>query len=150
MKGFEFSLKRIHGYKEQVLNEQKNNLSLLHRQKNELLEKIEYYKEYIAKTKVEMQERQAKGITVQELSTYNFTIEHTRIQIYQLMNDIVDIDVAIAKQTAVVLDASKEVKGLDKLHEHQKEDYDKQVLKNEEDIISEHISISQFKTSSVV
>lgn len=150
MKGFKFSLERIHNYKGQVLNEEKNNLSLLHKQRRELLEKIEEYKEFIAKTNAEMKERQAKGITILELSTYNFTIEHTRKQIYQTTNEVAELDVRIAKQTNVVLEASREVKGLDKLYEHQKGDYDKQTLKTEEDVISEHISVSHYRAKSMI
>lgn len=150
MKGFEFSLQRIHNYKGQVLNEEKNNLSLLYIEKKELLDKIDYYEAYINETNKEMLEKQSKGISVLELSTYKFKIDHTRTQIYQTLNEIAVLDKEIQKQTNVVLEASKEVKGLDKLYEHQKDDFNKQIAKNEEDTIAEIISSRQYRDKSAV
>lgn len=140
MKKFNFSLQRIHNYKDQILNKEKNDLALIHAEKNECLKKIDDLENFIAITNDELKDKQFKGMTIQEMSTYSFSIDNARTQIAQLINEIVEIDKRIEKQTDVVLEASREVKGLDKLYEHQREDYNKDVMKNDEETIAEIIS----------
>ncbi len=150
MKKFQFSLQRIHNYKDQILNKEKNELALLHQKRNEMLAAIKDLENYIFLTNAEKVERQKTGLSIFEMSTYNFTIDNARTQIQQIYIDIAGLDVDIEKQTQVVMLASQEVKGLDKLYENQREDYNKSVMKNDEETIAELISIARFKEKSAV
>ncbi|MFI3114674.1 MAG: flagellar FliJ family protein [Clostridia bacterium] len=150
MKKFQFSLQRIHNYKDQILNREKNELALLHRRRNELLQAIKDLENFIFLTNAEKIEKQKTGLTIFEMSTYSFTIDNARTQIQQIYIEIAELDVEIAKQTQVVMLASQEVKGLDKLYENQREDYNKAVMQDEENTIAELISIARFKEKSAV
>lgn len=145
MKKFNFSLQRIHNYKDQILNKEKNDLSLLNVKKNDCLQKIDDLENFIALTNDELKDKSSKGMTIQEMSTYSFTIDNARTQISQIVNEIEEIDKSIEKQTEVVTLASQEVKGLDKLYEHQREDYNKETFKSEEETIAELISIKHIR-----
>lgn len=146
MKKFKFSLERIHNYKEQILNKEKNELTALNQRKNEMLEEIDRLNRYIASVNLEISQKQKTGIKVFEMATYNFTKDNAKVQIDHIRIDIEKLDIEIEKQTQIVVEASIEVKGLDKLYEKQKKEYDANLAKIEEETIAELLTIKAFRS----
>ena len=140
MKVFEFSLERMYHYKEQVLNKEKNLLAQLRKRKDGIEAEIVEREQYSTQKKVELQARQLEGTTAMELSSDLFMIENTKLQIAGLHRVLRKAEEEVAYQLTVVIAASREIAGLEKLEEKQREEYNKQVLKDDELQVLEHIT----------
>lgn len=140
MKKFNFSLSRMLDYKDQVLEKEKGSLSQLRGQKNKLELEIENLEDEFSNCDLRMKEETLKGTSVLTLQSYNYMMESIRREVERLTQQCKVLDVAIEKQMKVVVKASQEVSGLDKLKEKQLEEYNHMLAKNDELMISEFIS----------
>lgn len=140
MKRFVFTLNKLQSYKEQVLDLEKNKLAQLQREKARIEGKLETLHEAIAQTDRELKERQREGVTITEVRTYDFQIENMRFQIRQARIDLQTATERVEQQLQVVVTASQEVAGLDKLEEHQREEYRYEAARAEETVLAEYIS----------
>ncbi len=134
-KAFHFSLKRIQQYKEQILDAEKAKLASLNQEKIALLEREENLIQFLAAKSAEMQER--GRLTALALSGYKYYRESTRNQIEEIEKELAALEIKIEAQQQVVLKASQELSGLDKLEEKRLEEYRKEEAKEFEQQIAE-------------
>lgn len=140
MKKFAFSLNKMLDYKDQMLQKEKGTLSQFRSQKNKVDKQIEMLEQEFLLCDEKLKEESKKGITVVKVQSYNFMLGNIRQQIKQLTLQQKVFEAAIENQIKVVVAASQEVSGLDKLKEKQLEEYNQMVAKSDELIISEFIS----------
>ncbi|MEM1485256.1 flagellar export protein FliJ [Oscillospiraceae bacterium PP1C4] len=140
MKKFEFTLSRMHDYKEQLLDKEKNTLSQLRAQKNRIDDKILALEQEFEIVSKAMQEETKDGITVLKIKCYNFQMENMRRQLKQLRSEQKLMASAVENQLKIVIAASQEVAGLEKLKEKQQEEYNIVQTRAEELVVSEYIS----------
>lgn len=140
MKRFHFSLERMRSYKEQMLETQKNTLRALRHDKQQLDERIEDYRVELRHANDELLRKTHRGISMVEMKSYRFRIENMRLQLEELGKEQKRMDRMVERQMQVVLEAQQEVSGLDKLEEKQLEEYQKDVMRADEQLIAEFIS----------
>ncbi|MCI8405565.1 MAG: FliJ family protein [Oscillospiraceae bacterium] len=140
MKKFSFTLGRLLDYKDQVLETEKNLLRQLHQKKFEIDSSIEELERMFAETDRKQKEKEARGIFVGQIRMYEYEKDSIRNQLKQLRIEQKRAEIEVDRQVKVVVAASQEVAGLDKLKEKQLEEYQHQVAKADEDFISEYIS----------
>ena len=81
-----------------------------------------------------------KGVTALKLQGFQFQLDCLRDDMEQLNEKRRDQDVLIDEQLGVVLELSQSVSGLDKLKDHQKEEFARYEAKVNETEISEFIT----------
>lgn len=144
MKRFEFSLKKLLSYKEQVLRREKNDLAALRQQQQLAYDEKERVKKNLAHADRDFAERSARGMTPQQIMLAKGYINQLLEQLRRLDITIENLALRIEKQLSVVVEATKEVSSLEKLQDKQFEEYNKSVQKAEETFIGEYVSNSQF------
>ena len=140
MKAFEFSLSKIYRYKDQVLNTEKQSLSQLQQQVRQIEQQLSDLEIYRMNINAEMQAKQKTGTSGIELNSFKYMLENTKYQIDDLNLQKIKLAELIELQMQVVIQASQEVSGLEKLEEKQREQYEKEQLKAEELQMLEHIT----------
>lgn len=139
MKSFVFSLARMRNYKEQLLDKEKITLRALQKKKNDIEEQIHQVQLYRDLKKAELQRRQVAGMDAFGLSEYSFFLENTRLQLEDLHKQLIAAEREVEIQLQIVIQASREVAGLDKLEEKQLEEYRQLEAKDNELQIQEHV-----------
>lgn len=140
MKKFSFSLQKLLDFREQELDRQKNALAILQGE----LKRIEESRELlIEKTKQESEQLErvcrlgSSAIDIAVRKRYIVTLQqeiHLREQQALLKQQ------EIEKQLNVVVEATKDVRTLEKLEEKQLEEYNHQAGKENEQFIEEFVS----------
>ncbi len=141
---FIFTLARMRGYKQQILDKEKNTLRRLQKRKEEIRLEIEMLQEHIRRKTNELREKQRVGMHSSELSTYKFYIENAKLQIEENKKLLIKAELEVEHQLQVVVTASQEVSALDKLEEKQLEEY--RLLENKEN----ELKILEYVTTSIV
>lgn len=140
MKRFQFTLQKLMDFRQQELDRQKNSLSALqadlqrmHQEKEELIRQVEQSSEELGV--VCRQGAQAYEISVrkryivslqQEIHAHEFSISMKQEE--------------VNKQLGVVVEATKDVRTLEKLEEKQLEEYKAAATKENEQFIEEFVS----------
>ena len=140
MRRFEFSLDRVLGYKNQMLDREKNELARLRMVKNQMDEELEQLLEEFQVVNRKMTVESQKGVTALKLKGYQFQLDCLRDDMELLNEKRRDQDALIDQQLGVVLELSQSVSGLDKLKDHQKEEFARYEAKVNETEISEFIT----------
>lgn len=140
MKKFQFTLKKMLGYKEQIADREKNTLAALRIICDKIQANITRLEEAFTQNALALREEQAFGITRAELMAYDNRMKDIRNQIKRLKQELEIAQRDVEVQLEVVIVAVKEVSTLEKLEEHQREEYDKLVQKEEELYIEEYIT----------
>lgn len=140
MKKFNFSLGKMLDYKDQLLEREKGALSQLNAHKNELQSKIEALENDFSECEFRRQEDSIKGTSIFKLQSYNYMMNSIRQEVENITEQLEYLEIAIEKQMKVVVTASQEVSGLDKLKEKQLQEYNDMLAKADELMISEFIS----------
>ena len=122
MKSFQFSLARMRSYKEQVLEKEKTTLRHLQAEKAKIETDIENLENHRKEREQEFKESK-NGLMASELMLYKFHAENTRLQLNNLYEELKRAEARVDAQIKVVVSASQEVSGLDKLEEKQLEEY---------------------------
>ena len=122
MKSFQFSLAKMRSYKEQVLEKEKTTLRQLQAEKTKIETDIENLENQRKAREQEFKESK-KGLMASDLMLYKFYSENTRLQLNNLYEELRRAEARIEAQIKVVVAASQEVSGLDKLEEKQLEEY---------------------------
>lgn len=140
MKKFQFTLQRLKDFREQELDRQKNALAVLQGDLKRLEESREQLIENVQKqsdelTMVCMQGARATDVAVRK--RYIVTLQQ---DIHIREQQIVQKNAEIEKQLSVVVEATKEVKTLEKLEEKQLEEYKLAAGKENEQFIEEFVS----------
>lgn len=137
---FEFTLSRMLSYKEQIQEAEKTKLAELNIVKNEILTKIDEVKIAYHNISYEMAEAQRKGISLTELKNFNFQMQNSREYTKQLNQELIHAQIAVDKQLEILILATQEVEGLNKLKEKQHEEFLYEENKKEEMVVSEFVS----------
>lgn len=140
MKSFKFKLERMRDYKEQILDREKGKLRQLRKQRDEIEERILSLERHVAEKKKELYLREQAGMPANEIRRYQYIFKSARFQQEQLQAELARAEAEVERQLKVVIAASQEVSGLDKLEEKQLAEYQLAVAKSNELEISEYIS----------
>ncbi len=122
MKSFQFSLAKMRSYKEQVLEKEKTTLRQLQAEKTKIETDIENLENHRNAREQEFKESK-NGLMASDLMLYKFYSENTRLQLNNLYEELKRAEARVEAQIKVVVAASQEVSGLDKLEEKQLEEY---------------------------
>ncbi len=122
MKSFQFSLAKMRNYKEQVLEKEKTTLRHLQAERTRIETEIENL-ENSRRQREEEFKSSKNGLMANELRLYKFHSENTRLQLNNLYEELKKAELRVDAQIKVVVNASQEVSGLDKLEEKQLEEY---------------------------
>lgn len=140
MKKFEFTLKKMQNYQEQVLQKEKNTMGQLQARINELAACQEEIKIQLQDIHWEMDREIKKGTTIYRINTFTMMIKNGKTHLEDLKRQIRVLETEIEEQRKIVVEASKEVSKLTKLEEKQREEYRQAVAKEEQENILEYIS----------
>lgn len=145
MKKFVFSMQKMRDYKKQILESEKNVLLGLRREKNILEEKMDQLENTMNNLRKQSNEEVSKGTTASKLMFYSMQMDGVKREQTQTKYQINLADMKIEKQRRNVVKLSRELSGLDKLEEQQREEYRKLEAKENETSIEEFLS---FKMTS--
>ena len=146
MKRFEFSLNKLKGYKEQVLDREKNDLAHLRRQQQQYIDEKTALENKLRNSNREFVERSAAGMSVLQLTTFKGYHQSLSAQIRELEASIAKMEEKVQRQLNVVIEATKEVSSLEKLEEKQLEEYNFKAAKAEEQFIAEYVTNSTYRS----
>ena len=140
MKKFQFSLQKLMDFREQELDRQKNTLSMLQAD----LKRIQEARELLL-VKVDEQSEQLDrvcrlGAVASEIAMRKRYIVTLQQEIHLKEQQAIKKQQEIEEQLDVVVEATKDVKTLEKLEEKQLEEYNHQAGKENEQFIEEFVS----------
>lgn len=147
MKKFHFTLQKLKDFREQELDRQKNALSLLQAD----LRRIEEARETLI-GKVEQQSEQLDrvyrlGSTASEIAMRKRYIVTLQQEIHLKEQQAIQKQAEIEEQLSVVVEATKEVKKLEKLEEKQLEEYNLEAGKENERFIEEFVGTQSVRAN---
>lgn len=140
MKKFRFTLDKMLQFKNQILDREKNHLGQLQMRQNAIEQHIFSLEKYQVELGGEIACEQRKGVTAVQLQFYGMQIQNIRTQLHVLYEDLKKAEKETSEQRDVVIKASQEVFGLNKLYEKQLSEYKKNQEKAEQNLILEYIS----------
>ena len=140
MKQFKFTLSRLLDSKDQVLETEKNTLAQLRQTRDGIERRIQTLEREFAETDRRLKEDQKKAISINQIKMYEYQFDSIRRQIKQFKTELRKAELEVERQVQVVVAASQEVSGLDKLKEKQLEEYQVSVARENETVINEFIS----------
>ena len=140
MKKFNFPLERMLNFQEQDLEKERGVMSRLLAYRSQLEEKRRILSAEMERVQKERETAIRKGTTVFELRSSSVLLVSGKKQLEELQNERIRIDEEIEKQRQVVVSASQEVKKLENLKDKQLEEYRHAEAKEEQEMISEHVS----------
>lgn len=142
MKKFTFNLEKILVYKDSILDKEKNALSIIKTEKNHMVKQLENTKKRLQLAFLQKDKCVRQGKSVFELMNHKYFIDELKKQIKSITEEIKALTEKEQKQTQVVAECSKDVKRYEKLKEKKLEEYEKDIIKKENEVISEFVSIS--------
>lgn len=140
MKKFSFSLARMMNYEEQILEKEKGTMGRLIAEHDEIAARQKEIISQLEKIHGEMDAEIRRGTTIYQINAYTTMIKTGKVQLEQLKKQLLIKKSEIDRQRQIVIEASQEVKKLEKLKEKQMEEYHHSEKKEEEELISEHVS----------
>ena len=140
MEAFSFSLDKVRNYKSQVLDKEKKVLSLLQVKRDEILNKLSSLDSFREQKISELNIKQQKGATMNEMSSLHYLIDNARMQIQATLIALYRAEEEVETQRQVVLAIYQEKTGMDKLEEKQAEEYRMRQAKASENEIMQVIS----------
>ncbi len=127
-------------YKDSVLEREKGTLLRLRKERDRIQMKIEDLNNDFRNVNAELKAHTLRGISVVEMRSYRFQIENIHQQIKDLEVQLERMEERVELQLRIVVNASQEVAGLDKLKEKQLEEYNRLTAKEESETIEEFVS----------
>ena len=140
MKKFVFPLERMLEYQIQVLDKEKGILGRFLTERNNLENKIDILKYNLSRVRKDMALKEAEGTTIFVLKSVFAILESGRIQMEELEKKLALVTKRLEQQRQVVTEASQEVKKLERLKEHQLEEYRRAEAKEQQESILEHVA----------
>ena len=137
MKKFQFTLDRIKQYRMPVDEMEKNDLAALRAELARLQDEEREILASIAAKSDELRKIFKKGAFPNEINVANRFLTARKQDLEIKRQEIADKNLEIEKKLEEVLEATKEVKKLEKLEEHQLEEYRLQETKENESFIEE-------------
>ena len=140
MKKFSFSLARMMNYEEQILEKEKGTMNRLITERDEMEARSRVIMEQLAQVHQEMDQEIRRGTTIYQINAHTAVLKSGKTQLEELKKHILFRNSEIERQRQVVIEASREVKKLEKLRDKQLEEYYHSERKEQEELISEQVS----------
>jgi flagellar FliJ protein len=140
MKKFTFSLEKVLRYKQQTLNIQLNELSLLQMKLKELEKEIDDMNRVFAETNRKMVEELKTGLASNDFLIYKTYFNTLNQKIQKLIDDKNQLLGVIAQKQADIVAVNSEISGFEKLRDKQLEEYLKSRQKMEELAMDEYVN----------
>ena len=147
MKKFVFTLQRLKEYRETTLDTEKGTLAELRAELRELEAELEEILADIVRLNRELMELYEKGTTVNDIALHKRYINNKQQELHMKRHQILMQNRKIEQQLEVVIEATKEVSKLEKLEEHQLDDYKAAAQKETEMFIEEFVSNADWRKS---
>jgi len=128
------------GYKDSILEREKSTLLRLRKERDRIQMRIQDLQNDFRVVNAELKDRTLQGISVVEMRSYRFQIENIHQQIKDLEVELERMEERVELQLRIVVNASQEVAGLEKLREKQLEEYNRLASKEENETIEEFVS----------
>ncbi len=140
MKKFEFSLQKLLDYRQQELDKQKNALAMLQADLKRTEEARELLIEKVAEQSEQLERVFTLGSSANEIAVRKRYIVSLQQEIHLKEQQEAQKKQEIEKQLGVVVEATKDVRTLEKLEEKQLEEYKSASQKENELFIEEFVS----------
>ncbi len=140
MKKFRFSLQKLMDFREQELERQKNTLSMLQADLRRIQEARELLLDKVDEQSEQLDRVCRMGAVASEIAMRKRYIVTLQQEIHLKEQQAVLKQQEIENQLGVVVEATKDVKTLEKLEEKQLEEYNHQAGKENEQFIEEFVS----------
>lgn len=140
MKKFQFTLQKLMDFREQELDRQKNALAVLQGDLKKIQDRREELVAQVVRYSNDLVAAGSAGVSVAEMAMRKRYIVTLQQEIHECERRAVLKQQEIDKQLAVVVDATKDVKTLEKLEEKQLEEYKAAEGKENELFIEEFVS----------
>ena len=140
MKKFTFTLQKLMDFREQELDRQKNTLGLLRVELQRIYDETNELRTKIASQSAELEELCYNGAQAFEISIRKRYIISLQQEIHAKEQQAAIKQQEIEKQLGVVVEATKNVRTLEKLEEKQLEEYKAAATKENESFIEEFVS----------
>lgn len=148
MKKFEFSLQKLMDFRQQELDRQKNILSALQAEKRRIEESRELLVNKVTEQSEQLDRVYRLGSTASDIAMRKRYIVTLQQEIHLREQQAIEKQAQIEEQLSVVVEATKEVKTLEKLEEKQLEEYKHAVGKENELFIEEFVSSQTVRAAS--
>ena len=139
MKRFEFSLSKLKAFKMQVLDREKDVLAYLRRQRQLLEDEKNDNIRQLNESNCEYNMQSLTGLSVMQVQIFKRFHKALSDKITELEESVKRAEFKVQQQLRIVVEATKEVKTLEKLEEKQLEEYNFTAAKLEERFIEEFV-----------
>lgn len=140
MKKFQFSLQKLMDFREQELDRQKNTLNALRGELFKIEEATAQLRRKVLTESAELERVCSNGAQAYEISMRKRYIVTLQQEIHAKEAQAIEKRAEIEAQLGVVVEATKDVKTLEKLEEKQLEEYKALETKENEQFIEEFVS----------
>ncbi|MBR1752118.1 MAG: flagellar FliJ family protein [Ruminococcus sp.] len=140
MKKFEFPLSRIRDYKNILLDREKNVLVGLMMEKNSINDRIDVLEEEFQRVNNEMHDEMRHGLNVTKIRLYEAQKNGMREEQRLLGERLEFLQVSIDRQQERVSSLKRDVSGYDNLEAKKREEYNKELAKEQDLVISEFVA----------
>ncbi len=140
MKKFSFSLQTVLDFKNQYLDETKNEYSSAMADVNRQQAVIMALEKIYSDTNSEYNEKKAYGIGISDVLHYDTYLKRIENEIKQEIEILKQLEEVLEEKFKAMVKAKQEVSSLDKLKEKRLEAYNYQMQKHEELLIEEFVS----------
>ncbi len=140
MKKFQFSLQKLMDFREQELDRQKNTLSMLQADLRRIQEAREILLDKVDEQSEQLERVCRLGSSASDIAMRKRYIVTLQQEIHLKEQQALQKQQEIEQQLGVVVEATKDVKTLEKLEEKQLEEYNHQAGKENEQFIEEFVS----------
>ncbi|MBR1831610.1 MAG: flagellar export protein FliJ [Ruminiclostridium sp.] len=145
MKKFVFTLQNLKEFREQTLDTEKGTLAEMRAELVEMEAQLEHILEELAKLNRDLLELYAKGTTANDISVHKRYINAKQQELHQMRHQILMQNRKIEQQLQAVIDATQELSKLERLEEHQLDDYKAAEQKETEQFIEEFVSNADWR-----
>ncbi len=149
MKRFQFTLQKLMDFREQELDRQKNTLSVLQSELIKIQKDTEDLKAKVNTLSGELDNLCREGMSVYEMSMRKRYIVTLQQEIHSKEALAIRKKADIERQLGVVVEATKDVRTLEKLEEKQLEEYRAAEGKENEQFIEEFVSGQTIRAAAV-
>lgn len=140
MKKFQFTLQKLMDFRQQELDRQKNTLSVLQAELQRIFDEKDELSRKVEEFSAELEEVCRSGAQAYEISVRKRYIVSLQQEIHARELSAAQKQEEINRQLGVVVEATKDVRTLEKLEEKQLEDYKAAAVKENEQFIEEFVS----------
>ena len=140
MKKFQFSQQKLMDFREQELDRQKNTLSMLQADLRRIQEAREVLLDKVDEQSEQLERVCRLGSSASDIAMRKRYIVTLQQEIHLKEQQALQKQQEIEQQLGVVVEATKDVKTLEKLEEKQLEEYNHQAGKENEQFIEEFVS----------